>query len=71
MCAYCEDLRYIEPAKYISVSGGPEPKLLTRAKRERKFLESIFENGRLAGFYVIEDGKCPYCGKELVLDDYD
>lgn len=67
-CEYCDDLRYIEPAKYIGCSG-EEPDWLITAKKEKKFLEAIYEDGYLVGFNIID--KCPVCGRLLTEESYD
>lgn len=69
MCKYCEDLRYIQPAKYVSLSGGEDPDWLKQAKQGKKFLESIHEHGRLTGFYIVDT--CPACGRALSSKLYD
>ena len=70
MCKYCEDLRYIEPAKYIGMSGGDDPDWLKKAKQEKKFLEAVYDEHRhLTGFYVVNE--CPICGQALTPELYD
>ena len=43
MCNWCEDLRHIEPAKYISFTG-EDPKWLVEAKERKAFLSFVKED---------------------------
>jgi hypothetical protein len=67
-CDFCNDLRNIEPAKYV---GGGDEKLkalINKAKEKKQFI----------GHYPMADGvrfevidKCPICGYEFTEEDYD
>lgn len=67
-CEFCNDLRNIEPAKYI---GGGDDKL-------KQFIDKAKENKQFVYHYSTDDGtvfeviaKCPVCGYEFTEEDYD
>lgn len=62
MCDWCEDLRHIEPAKYISFTG-EDPKWLVEAKERKAFLSFVKEDDGSTTWYEII--KCPYCGQQF------
>jgi hypothetical protein len=63
-CDFCNDLRNVEPAKYVG--GGDEnfKKQIEHAKKQKKFL---LDTG--SEFIVIE--RCPVCGYKFTEEDYD
>ncbi len=65
-CDYCNDLRNVEPARYISFSDADceANKELRKLDKEKKFIHHfIYEGERI--FEVVE--KCPIC--EIVFTD--
>jgi len=67
-CDFCNDLRNIEPAKYI---GGGDDEL-------KKFIDKAKENKKFIYHYPMDDGtmfeivdKCLECGYEFTEEDYD
>lgn len=66
-CKFCTDLRNIEPASYISMSGG-DPDWLLDAKNKKQFIYHYWENGEQ--YFAIID-KCPVCGHIFTEEDYD
>ena len=66
-CKFCTDLRNIEPASYISASGG-DPDWLLEAKKHKQFVYHYWDNGNQ--YFVVVD-KCPVCGHIFTEDDYD
>lgn len=63
-CAFCNDLRNIQPAKYLD--GGDE-EFQKRIKEARKHKKFILE---LSDKFVIVD-ECPKCGYKFTEEDYD
>ena len=65
-CNFCDDIRNIEPAKFISCDGTDKEqvKFLEMAKKEKKFLW-------FADKYVAIVDECPVCGYKFTEDDYD
>lgn len=63
-CNFCNDLRNIEPAKYIG--GGDEEfkKWIETAKEHKKFILCLKNK-----FMIIDN--CPECGYEFTKEDYD
>lgn len=67
-CDYCNDLRHVEPAKYI---GGCDKELkvfITKARENKKFI-SIKRNDEGVLFEIVD--KCPMCRHEFTEEDYD
>lgn len=67
-CDFCNDLRNIEPAKYI---GGGDDEL-------QEFIRNACEKKRFIHHYPVEDGtmfeiilECPACGYIFTSEDYD
>lgn len=67
-CEFCNDLRNIEPAKYIG-GGGEELK---------EFIKKATENKQFIYHYRVDEGmmfmvvdKCPVCRYEFTEEDYD
>ena len=68
-CDYCNDLRNIEPAKYI---GGGNKKLknfITKAHNNKKFISITRQRNGVVFFEIVD--KCPMCGHEFTEEDYD
>ena len=67
-CKFCNDLRNIEPAKYIG--GGDEDlqKFLKEAANNKQFIYH-FTEGKDMVFAIVD--KCPECGYEFTEEDYD
>ena len=68
-CDYCNDLRNVEPAKYI---GGGDKKLknfITKAHNNKKFICITRQRNGVAFFEIVD--KCPMCGYEFTEEDYD
>ena len=67
-CCFCNDLRNIEPAKYIGGGNKETKEFLDKAKAEKKFIHHYDING----VTVMEvTDKCPNCGYEFTEEDYD
>ena len=66
-CKFCTDLRNIEPASYISASGG-DPDWILEAKRHKQFIYHYWNNG--SQYFVVVD-RCPVCGHVFTEEDYD
>lgn len=67
-CDFCNDLRYIEPAKYIG--GGDEglKRFISEAREKKQFIFHYpTDEGTM--FEIID--KCPECGYEFTEEDYD
>ena len=67
-CDFCNDLRNIEPAKYIG--GGDEElkKFIGKAKEKKQFVYHYpVDEGTM--FEIVD--KCPKCGHEFTEEDYD
>lgn len=67
-CDFCNDLRNIEPAKYI---GGGDEEL-------REFIEKAMKDKRFIYHYHKDDGimftvveRCPVCDYKFTEEDYD
>jgi len=63
-CDFCNDLRNIEPASYIS--GGDEEfqKWINEAREQKKFILDLGDK-----FAIIDE--CPKCGYKFTEEDYD
>lgn len=63
-CEFCNDLRNIEPAKYIS--GGDEDfqKWITKARDKKKFILETENELKIVN-------RCPKCGYKFTSEDYD
>lgn len=73
MCVWCEDLRNVEPAKYISFSSGEDPEWLQSAKKRKAFLHLQKDKDEIIFYEMV---KCPYCGQQFegneeLYDEYD
>ena len=62
MCDFCDDLRNVEPARYISMSDGNDPDWLKEAKEKHWMLYHWYENDE---YHFVHIWKCPYCGRDL------
>ena len=69
MCDYCSDLRYVEPAHYLSIrdDNGVLDDWLQEARNEKKYIHFIYKDGQLYAFDVIE--QCPTCGYRFTEKD--
>lgn len=66
-CKFCTDLRNIEPASYISASGG-DPDWLIEAKKHKQMIYHYWDSGNQ--YFVVVD-RCPVCGHVFTEEDYD
>ena len=64
MCKWCEDLRNVQPAKFISCR--EEEPWLKKAKEDKLFLHIDKDKGIV---YCLD--KCPVCGKIFDEELYD
>lgn len=66
-CDFCNDLRNIEPANYIS--GGDEEiqEFLKRAREKKQFIHHYHMFG---GMVLRIVDKCPVCGYQFTEEDY-
>ena len=64
-CSFCNDLRNIEPANYIS--GGDEEfkEWIAQAREQKKFILDLGDNK----FAIVDE--CPECGYKFTEEDYD
>lgn len=67
-CNFCNDLRNIEPAKYIGGGDDELKKFCKEADYEKKFIYH-FRDGENMHFVIID--KCPECEYEFTEEDYD
>ena len=67
-CDFCNDLRNIEPAKYIGCNDNEIKKLIDKAKEEKKFM-CHYKTEEGTYFWIVD--KCPVCGYEFTEEDYD
>lgn len=67
-CDFCNDLRNIEPAKYIG--GGDEGlrEFIEKAMKDKRFIYHYHKDDGIM-FIVVEC--CPVCGYEFTEEDYD
>lgn len=72
-CKFCNDLRNIQPAKYIALANEEKRefnaddelrKFIDEAKENKKFL--LFEKNKI---FIVD--KCPVCGYVFDEEDYD
>ena len=72
-CEYCNDLRFITPAKYIGVSNLPKDDkdriFIEEAAKNKKFIWDTFDENDDRIFVIVD--KCPLCGYEFDEEDYD
>ena len=72
-CEYCNDLRFISPAKYIGVSNLPKDDetriFVEEAAKNKKFIWDTFDENDDHIFVIVD--KCPLCGYEFDEEDYD
>ena len=67
-CDFCNDLRNIEPAKYIG-GGDEELKEFIRTASGNK--EFVYHYRVYEGTMFVVVDKCPVCGYEFTEEDYD
>lgn len=67
-CIFCNDLRNIEPAKYIDGDDEGLRNFLKEANNKKQFIYH-FRDGENTVFVKIY--KCPECGYEFTEEDYD
>ena len=63
-CEFCNDLRNIEPAKYIDSGDEEFKEWIKKAREQKKFVLELEDS-----FTIID--KCPECGYEFTEEDYD
>ena len=63
-CDFCNDLRNIQPAKYIGGEDEEFEKWIEKAREAKQFILVMDD-----GFYIID--KCPVCKYVFTEDDYD
>ena len=72
-CEYCNDLRFISPAKYIGVSNLPKDDetriFVEEAAKNKKFICDTFNKDGNHVLIIVD--KCPVCGYEFNEEDYD
>lgn len=72
-CEYCNDLRYISPAKYIGVDNLPKDDdariFIEDAAKNKKFIWDTFDENDDHILVMVD--KCPVCGYEFDEEDYD
>ena len=72
-CEYCNDLRFISPAKYIGVSNLPKDDetriFVEEAAKNKKFISDTFNKDGNHVLIIVD--KCPVCGYEFNEEDYD
>lgn len=67
-CKFCNDLRYIEPAKYIGGGDAELQEFISEAAKKKQFIHHYrTEEGTV--FNIVN--KCPVCGYEFTEEDYD
>lgn len=65
---FCNDLRNIEPAKYIGSDDEELQKFCKEADNKKKFIYH-YKDGEHTIFVIID--KCPNCEYEFTEEDYD
>lgn len=68
-CKWCNDLRNIEPAKYISIEDKEKGKIIEQLDKEKRFVR-ITHNEDLTWNLEVMIG-CPKCGYIFTEEDYD
>ena len=63
-CNFCNDLRHIEPAKYLGGGDKEFKKWIAKAREQKKFILDLRDE------FVIIDS-CPECGYKFTDADYD
>lgn len=66
MCEWCEDLRNVQPARYI---GTDEPELKAWLEQRDKEKQFVYIYHKENCFYVVTE--CPYCHHVFTAEDYD
>lgn len=66
-CSYCQDLRNIEPASYVSSDDKNLKELIMKARAEKKFLHHFSVDGEK---YIQVVDQCPVCGYQFTPEDY-
>ena len=67
-CDFCNDLRNIEPAKYIGGGSESLQKFIEGAKKEKAF---IYHYPYADGTMLKKITECPECGYTFTEEDYD
>ena len=67
-CDFCNDLRNIEPAKYIGGGDKELQKFLKEADDKKQFIYH-FRDGEDMVYAIVNE--CPECGHEFTEEDYD
>lgn len=63
-CDFCNDLRNIQPAKFVGGGNKTFKEWITKTMEEKKFLVDLGDK-----FAIVD--KCPMCGYEFTEEDYD
>jgi len=63
-CDFCNDLRNIEPAKYIGGGDDDFKKWIAIARVEKKFIQHVPEG-------LLKVTECPVCHHTFTDEDYD
>ena len=63
-CEFCNDLRNIEPAKYIGGGNDEFKKWINKAREQKKFVLDLGDK-----FTIVDE--CPMCGYKFTEEDYD
>ncbi len=72
-CSFCNDLRYIEPAKYIVGGDDDFKEFIEKAKKNKRFIYNYYEeddDGKSYHTFITID-ECPKCGYVFTEEDYD
>lgn len=67
-CIFCNDLRNIEPAKYIGSDDEELQDFLNEANDKKKFIYHFRDSDNMI---FVKINKCPECGYEFTEEDYD
>ena len=67
-CDFCNDLRNVEPAKYIFSTDKGLQRFLEKADKNKKFITILHKQDETI-FAIIH--KCPKCGYVFTDEDYD
>ena len=67
-CKFCNDLRNIEPANYISGGDSEFEKFINEAKKKKQFIMHLYTKEGMK-FGIVD--KCPVCNYKFTEEDYD
>ena len=68
-CDYCNDLRCIEPAKYVWCDDEETQAQILEARDNKQFIGHFYEDGLPSEDYIMIG--CPECGYVFTEEDYD